>query len=174
MSSLSTPACVPGQVRLRENAGWRTGRPVEDPEKTKRWGYVTARPSEYLVHVRRGAVSTKSSGQGATCFKWPRDAVAIIPTSLQRLQFKADQVTLEKVGVEVVGLAVYRIAEPLLAYSVLNFSFPERAQEKLEQFLNQMEGELSSVIPYPVPKFQGMGVASKVKFLLVVERTANS
>jgi len=50
----------------------------------------------------------------------------------------------------------------------------ETAQEKLEQFLNQMEGELSSVIPYPVPKLQGMGAASKVKFLLVVERIANS
>jgi len=50
----------------------------------------------------------------------------------------------------------------------------ETAQEKLEQFLNQIEGELSSVIPYPVPKLQGMGAASKVKFLLVVERIANS
>ena len=50
----------------------------------------------------------------------------------------------------------------------------ETAEEKLQQFLNQMEGELSAVIPYPVPKFQGMGAASKVKFLLVVERIANS
>ena len=40
------------------------------------------------------------------------------------------------------------------------------------QFLNQMQGELSSVIPYPVPKFQGMGAASKVKFLLIVEKIA--
>jgi len=47
----------------------------------------------------------------------------------------------------------------------------DTAQEKLERFLNQMEGELSAVIPYPVPKFQGMGAASKVKFLLVVEKT---
>jgi len=50
----------------------------------------------------------------------------------------------------------------------------DTAQEKLESFLNQMEGELSAVIPYPVPKFQGMGAASKVKFLLVVERTKNT
>ena len=40
------------------------------------------------------------------------------------------------------------------------------------QFLNQMKGELSSVIPYPVPKFQGMGATSKVKFLLIVEKMA--
>ena len=50
----------------------------------------------------------------------------------------------------------------------------ETVQEKLEQFLNQMQGELSAVMPYPVPKFQGMGAASKVKFVLVVERIANS
>jgi hypothetical protein len=64
--------------------------------------------------------------------------VAVIPTSLQQLRFRADQVTLERVGVEVVGLAVYRIADPLVAYRVLNFSFPERAQEKLEETLSSM------------------------------------
>ena len=117
---------------------WRGARPNEDPEKTKRWGYVTAKPSEFLVHVRRGAVRRKSSGQGASCFKWPWDAVAVVPTSFQRLAFRADQVTSEKVGVEVVGLAVYRIAEPLIAYRVLNFSYPERAQQKLEETLTSM------------------------------------
>jgi flotillin len=121
-----------------ENDGWRQGRPVEDPDKTKRWGFVSAKPSEYLVHVRRGKIRSRSSGQGATCFKWPWDAVSIVPTSVQRLSFSADQVTSEKVGVQVVGLAVYRIAEPLIAYRVLNFSYPERAQQKLEQTLSAM------------------------------------
>lgn len=123
--------------RFREQGGWRTGRPVEDPDKMKRWGFVTAKPSEHLIHVRGGKVTTRS-GQGATCFKWPWDSVAIVPTSLQRLQFRADQVTAEKVGVEVVGFAVYRIADPVLAFRVLNFSFPERAQEKLEETLTSM------------------------------------
>ena len=123
--------------RPKETAGWRAGRPVEDPDKTKRWGFVSAKPSEFLVHVRRGRV-LDSSGQGATCFKWPWDSVAVIPTSLQQLRFKADQVTLEKVGLEVSGLAVYRIADPQIAYRVLNFSYPERAQEKLEETLSSM------------------------------------
>ncbi|MCB9550442.1 MAG: SPFH domain-containing protein [Myxococcales bacterium] len=125
-------------ARPRQSAGWRDGKPLEDPDKQKRWGFVTARPSEYLVHVRRGRVRARSSGQGQSCFKWPWDAVAIVPTSLQRLAYRADQITRERVGVEVVGLAVYRIAEPLLAYRVLNFSFPERAQEKLEETLTSM------------------------------------
>jgi regulator of protease activity HflC (stomatin/prohibitin superfamily) len=128
---------IESAARVQERSGWREGRPVEDPEKTKRWGFVTAKPSEYLVHVRRGKV-LRSSGQGATCFKWPWDAVAVVPTSLQRLTFRADQVTLERVGVEVVGLAVYRIAEPLIAYRVLNFSYAERAQQKLEEALGAM------------------------------------
>ena len=40
------------------------------------------------------------------------------------------------------------------------------------RFLNQMEGELASVMPYPVPKLQGIGATSKVKYLLIVERVA--
>jgi flotillin len=117
---------------------WRDGKPAEDPDKMKRWGLIVAKPSEYLVHVRGGRVLEGSSGQGASCFKLPWDGVAMIPTSLQRLQFRADQVTREKVGVEVVGLAVYRIADPLMAYRVLNFSFPERAQQKLTESLTSM------------------------------------
>lgn len=124
--------------RPKEAAGWRSGKPVEDPAKTKRWGFVTAKPSEFLVHVRGGKVRARSSGQGSTCFKLPWDSVAIVPTSLQQLAFTADQVTREKVGIEVTGLAVYRIADPLMAYRVLNFSFPERAQEKLEETLTSM------------------------------------
>ncbi len=83
-----------------------------------RWGRVVARPHEYLVHIRNGKVVT--SGQGASCFKWPSDGVAMIPTSIEKLGFQADQVTREKVGVEVTGLAVYRIVEPLVAYRMLD------------------------------------------------------
>lgn len=137
-----TLAISPTQIQVterpKEDGGWRKGRPVEDPEKTKRWGYVRAQPSEFLVHVRGGQVRSASSGQGATCWKWPWDSVSVVPTSLQQLRFRADQVTLEKVGIEVVGLAVYRIADPLVAYRVLNFSYPERAQEKLEETLTSM------------------------------------
>jgi flotillin len=137
---ISPPAAEPVRARPdpRGNLGWRAGKPEEDPAKLKPWGFVTAKPSEYLVHVRGGRLLGRSSGQGATCFKFPWDAVAVVPTSLQRVSFQADQVTAEKVGVEVVGLAVYRIAEPLLAYRVLNFSYPERAQEKLEETLAAM------------------------------------
>lgn len=128
----------PETQRGRTLSGWRAGKPSEDPEKLKRWGRVSARPSEYLIHMRAGKVRPASSGQGASCFKFPSDAVAVVPTTVQKLRFSADQVTREKVGVEVTGLAVYRIAEPLIAFRMLNFSFPERAQQKLEEMLVEM------------------------------------
>ncbi len=120
----------------RYEEGWRRGKPQEDPEKLKRWGWIHARPSEFVIRMRGGQVAT--SGQGASIFKWPWDSVAVVPTTVQRLTFCADQITQEKVGVRVTGIVVYRIAEPLIAFRMLNFSFPERAQEKLAQMMEEM------------------------------------
>lgn len=125
-------------LTTRQRDGWRAGKPLEDPEKVKGWGRITARPSEYLVHMRGGRLLEGSSGQGASCWKWPADAVSIVPTTVQRLRFVADQITREKVGVQVTGIAVYRIAQPRLAFRMLNFSYPERASEKLEELLAEM------------------------------------
>lgn len=122
----------------RYRDGWRSGKPIEDPEKLKRWGYVGAKPSEYLVCTRDGVIDRKRSGQGVRVFKWPRDSIAIVPTTLQRIDFVADQITRERIGVEVAGIAVYRIAEPELAFRVLNFSYGEAASEKLAATLREM------------------------------------
>lgn len=148
MSTASNMALAPQQTDFAYNAdngyservqyGWRRGKPVEDPEKTKSWGFVTAKPSEYLIHMRRGRILRRSTGQGGSCFKWPWDSVAIIPTSINRMQFTTDQVTLEKVGVQVTGLAVYRIVDPEITFRMLNFSFSERATEKLADILREM------------------------------------
>jgi hypothetical protein len=46
----------------------------------------------------------------------------------------------------------------------------ETAQEKLEHFLNQLEGEVLAIVPYVSPTFQGMGATSKVDFILIVEK----
>jgi len=116
--------------------GWRKGKPEEDPEKMKKWGWVSAKPSEFLICMRGGKVVM--SGQGATIFKWPWESVSVVPTTVQRLHFVADQVTAEKAGVQVTGVAVYRIADPLIAFRMLNFSYPERAQEKLSAMMIEM------------------------------------
>ena len=95
------------------------------------WGRVVARPHEFLIQMRQGRVVR--SGQGMSCFKWPSDSVAVLPTSIAKLSFVADQVTLEKVGVAVTGLAVYRIAEPLLAYRMFDLD-----RTSLEHVLRDM------------------------------------
>jgi hypothetical protein len=46
----------------------------------------------------------------------------------------------------------------------------DTAQEKLERFLNQLEGEVLSIVPYVTPTFKGMGATSEVSFLLIVEK----
>ncbi len=129
-------AVIPNLEARLAPTGWRAGKPEEDPEKMKKWGYVSAKPSEFLVRMRGGTVV--SSGQGASCFKWPWDSVAVVPTTVQTLHFTADQITHEKVGVKVTGVAVYRIAEPLIAFRMLNFSYPERAQQKLSEMMEEM------------------------------------
>lgn len=134
---MTTIKPVPQQPTANDST-WRAGKPAEDPEKMKRWGFVTAKPSEYLIHMRHGKIRRRGTGQGASCFKWPWDSVAIIPTTINRLQFMADQVTLEKVGVQITGLAVYRIVEPELTFRMLNFSYSERASEKLGDILSEM------------------------------------
>ena len=44
----------------------------------------------------------------------------------------------------------------------------DTAQEKLANFLNSLDAEVISVVPYVSPTFQGMGATSKIVFLLIV------
>ena len=48
----------------------------------------------------------------------------------------------------------------------------DTAQEKLQTFLNQLEGEVEAIVPYVSPTFQLMGATSKVDFLLIVEKVS--
>ena len=46
----------------------------------------------------------------------------------------------------------------------------DTVQEQLERFINQLEGEVISVVPFVAPTFQGMGATAKVDFLLIIEK----
>ncbi len=46
----------------------------------------------------------------------------------------------------------------------------DNMQEKLELFLNKLNGEIVSIIPNVRPTFQPMGATAKVDFILVVEK----
>jgi len=44
-------------------------------------------------------------------------------------------------------------------------------QEKLEQFINKLDGEVISIIPNVKPTMMFLGGSAKVDFLLIVEKT---
>ncbi len=48
----------------------------------------------------------------------------------------------------------------------------DNMQEKLEWFLNRLDGEIISVLPNVRPTFQFMGATAKVDYLLIVEKTS--
>lgn len=43
-------------------------------------------------------------------------------------------------------------------------------QEKLEQFINKLDGEVVSVVPDIIPTMMFLGGSAKVDFLLIVEK----
>lgn len=43
-------------------------------------------------------------------------------------------------------------------------------QQKLEQFLNGLLGEVVSIVPNVKPVFRPMGATAKVDFLLIIEK----
>jgi len=46
----------------------------------------------------------------------------------------------------------------------------KKDQLKLEQFLNNLRGEVVSIVPNVKPTFQFMGATAKIDFLLIVEK----
>jgi hypothetical protein len=47
----------------------------------------------------------------------------------------------------------------------------DNMQEKLETFINHLEGEVISIIPNVRPTFQLMGATAKIDALLVIEKS---
>ena len=46
----------------------------------------------------------------------------------------------------------------------------DNMQDKLEKFINRLNGDVVSIIPNVRPVFQGMGATAKIDFILVVEK----
>ncbi|MEK7783827.1 MAG: SPFH domain-containing protein [Chloroflexota bacterium] len=115
-----------------------TSSSPDDSRLKKSWGYIVAYPHEYLIHFRGGRLSQKTSGQGASCFKWPRDTVFIIPTSLKEIVFQANQLSVDNVDVRLRGMAIYRINNPMQIYTMLNFANRQQAEEKLARMIGDL------------------------------------
>ena len=58
-----------------------------------------------------------------------------------------------------------------MKYKVHRFDIDmDKDQVRLEQFLNNLEGEVVTIIPNVKPTFQLMGATAKVNFLFIVEK----
>lgn len=125
------------KVSLERDLELTTNSP-DDQRLKKSWGYLSALPSEYLIHFHKGKLQQKTSGQGATCFKHLRDTVFIVPTSLKEIIFEANQLTVDNVDVKIRGMALYRISDPLKIYKLINFSNRSNAEEKLARMIGDM------------------------------------
>lgn len=58
-----------------------------------------------------------------------------------------------------------------MKYKVHHFEIRMREDDlKLEHFLNNLKGEVVSIVPNVKPIFRPMGATAKVDFLLIVEK----
>jgi len=58
-----------------------------------------------------------------------------------------------------------------MKYKVHHFEINMRNDDqKLEQFLNRLRGEVVSIVPNVKPIFRPMGATAKVDFLLIIEK----
>lgn len=115
-----------------------TSNSPDDGQQAKRWGWVSARPSEYLVVYRRGSLAPALCGQGARFFKRPSDACAVVPTTLKQVVFQANQVTADLVDVRLRGMVLYRITDPVRIAGLINFTRRPRAEAKLGRMIADM------------------------------------
>jgi hypothetical protein len=61
-----------------------------------------------------------------------------------------------------------------MKYDIHRFNINmEKDQDKLKLFLNNLHGEVVSIIPNVKPTFKPMGATAKVDFLLIVEKISN-
>ena len=79
----------------------------------KRWGHVSAAPSEHLIVYRRGILIPSLCRQGGRFFKWPSDTYVTIPTTFKEICFQANQITADNVDVRLRGMVLYRIDDPI-------------------------------------------------------------
>jgi len=58
-----------------------------------------------------------------------------------------------------------------MKYKVHRFELKmDTDQDRLEEFLNSLEGEIVSIVPNVKPTFQMMGATAKVTFFFIVEK----
>lgn len=130
------PRFVDTNLQLTEDI-YLTSNTASDDRWKIGFGYVTAHPHEYLIHMRSGKILRKSTGQGTRCFKWPGDTVILVPTSLKQLFFEASQLTLDNIHIRIRGFAIYRISNPEKTFERISFWNRPEGEKKLALMIGE-------------------------------------
>lgn len=112
--------------------------PEQAADRLPRFGYVTAKPSEYLIVYRNGRLLEAACGQGMRFLRWPGDEVAVIPTTFKEVRFQANQVTRDNVDIRIRGMVLYRISDPVRIYKLINFTHRPVAELKLAHVISDL------------------------------------
>src|ERR1051326_1105882 len=126
----------PNDLRLTDDIEL-TSNAASDDRWKKSFGIITARPHEYLIHIRRGKLLKRTTGQASRCFKLPGDTVIIVPTSLKQLIFQASQLTLDNILIRLRGFAIYRVSSPEKIYERISFWERQSGEKKLALMIGE-------------------------------------
>jgi hypothetical protein len=103
-----------------------TNMASEDKMMSKKFGMISARPSEYLVVTRRdGGMDDNKSGVGRGFFMVPWKSnrkFAVIPMTVKSIEYSTSVTTTDDVEVVIKGILSYRIAHPNRIFDKVNFN----------------------------------------------------
>ena len=73
-----------------------------------RWSFVTARPDEWLIRIRDGQLV--KAGIGISLWRRPGDLIARFSSTVQRVGFKVEALTQERLHVLVEGFVLWSVS----------------------------------------------------------------
>lgn len=101
--------------------------------------YLKTNPTQFVLHYQKGQL--KQSGKGLSFFYFKRSAsISVVPISSKDTSFIFNEITADFQTVTIQGQVTYRIADPEMVASMLDYTIKDRANqyisddpEKLEQ-----------------------------------------
>jgi len=102
----------------------------------KNIGIVRVNPSDYVIRLRGGKIYKQ--GLGMNFFTIPSEQYVILPTTVSKIQFLADQISRENQGVEVSGFAFWKIGDPSKTYLHFDFSASLAPVETINNYLKDV------------------------------------
>lgn len=98
-----------------------------------RWSYCAAKPDEWLLRIRRGRLIT--AGVGAVIWRRPGDVVVRFSSTVQRVKFLVEALSVERLAIQIEGFALWSVSpvrdDPFRAFTKLGLVDLERPPVEL-------------------------------------------